>query len=269
MADESLTLNTPPWIIKLGGSVITDKNRPFKVNMSRLRFLIKEIAQIKHPFILLHGGGSFGHPLAKKYNLTLGYQSKEQVIGLGITHEAMVKLNHIIINFMHEAEMPAMSFAPSSLFITEGGRIKKAYLQPVQESLKLGVNPVLFGDVVFDSKTGFSILSGDQLLSFLAAKFNSERLFIGTDTDGIYTGEPKTERNVKLVPSISTANIDSIMAGVTESTSIDVTGGMRTKILELLSIAKPRREIIIFNATVSGRLTKLVRRHSVPCTRII
>ena len=258
-----------PWIIKLGGSVISDKTTPFRAYTNNIKSLAKEIALLHHSFILLHGGGAFGHPLAKQYNLAQGYQDHTQINGIGLTHSAMIQLNQIVVKALAALDLPVMSFSPSSLAITNAGRIEEMNIQPIRKALKLGINPVLFGDIVFDLANQFAILSGDQLLSYLAKQFHSSRVFIGTDTDGIFTEEPKQNQSAKLIPNVSSNNIDTIFSGITDSTKIDVTGGMRGKLLELLEIADPKREIIIFNAQVPGRLTQLVHHEDVPCTRII
>lgn len=270
MPDSSQTdSRESPWIIKLGGSVISDKSTPFRAFRENIESLATEISAIKQPFILLHGGGAFGHPLAKQYNLALGYQNPNQIKGVGQTHSAMLELNQIIVKTLSKHEIPNMSFSPSSLCLTKDGRIDEMNLKPIKAAIKTGINPVLFGDIVFDLTKQFAILSGDQLLSYLTEKFQVKRVFIGTDTDGIFTGEPKTNSAAELISEISSNNIDTIFTGVTDSTKIDVTGGMRGKLLELLQVAHPSREIVIFNALVPGRLTQLINHEKVPCTRII
>lgn len=39
------------------------------------------------------GGGSFGHPMARKYAVKEGYKSPSQSLGFSKTHQAMVALN--------------------------------------------------------------------------------------------------------------------------------------------------------------------------------
>ena len=69
-------------VLKLGGSVITVKDKAMTADHDRIRRLSEEIkAAWPLPLVLVHGGGSFGHPVAKKYRLTEGYKSERQVDG--------------------------------------------------------------------------------------------------------------------------------------------------------------------------------------------
>ena len=69
------------YIIKLGGSVITDKSKKsfFKTNL--MNNLSKEIKKANKKCIIVHGAGSFGHILAKKYKLNNGYKNNSQITG--------------------------------------------------------------------------------------------------------------------------------------------------------------------------------------------
>ena len=67
----------PLYILKIGGSVATYKNRPgFSVRSSLLKKIAISIreAQKKENFdlILIHGAGAAGHQLAKQYGLQRG-----------------------------------------------------------------------------------------------------------------------------------------------------------------------------------------------------
>ena len=65
--------------LKLGGSLITDKERPRTPRLDTLRDLSTQIAaaRARDPNLLLligHGSGSFGHVVAKKYATRDGLQ---------------------------------------------------------------------------------------------------------------------------------------------------------------------------------------------------
>src|SRR2546422_5823557 len=60
----------PVTLAKLGGSVITDKAKPFSFREEVVSALGKEIAASPQPVVLVHCGGSFAHPVAKEYRLT-------------------------------------------------------------------------------------------------------------------------------------------------------------------------------------------------------
>ena len=56
-------------IIKLGGSVVTDKSKPMTARHDVIDRLSKEIASVPGSKVIIHGGGSFGHIKAKEYEL--------------------------------------------------------------------------------------------------------------------------------------------------------------------------------------------------------
>ncbi|MBS7631517.1 amino acid kinase, partial [Candidatus Bathyarchaeota archaeon] len=61
-------------ILKLGGSVVTEKDKPVTPNKENIKRLSREIAEAgEGELILIHGGGSYGHPVADEYNLSEGY----------------------------------------------------------------------------------------------------------------------------------------------------------------------------------------------------
>jgi isopentenyl phosphate kinase len=84
-------------LIKLGGSVITFKEKPLAANFEAIRSISYALASVKIPIILIHGGGSFGHYWSVKYNM---HSKPDQYDshGISIVHESMIALNQIIVN---------------------------------------------------------------------------------------------------------------------------------------------------------------------------
>ena len=75
-------------IIKLGGSVVTYKDSPTpKARLSTIKNLSEELSKLhkNYQLIIVHGAGSFGHPLAKKYRLTEGLEHKDSLVGFSKT----------------------------------------------------------------------------------------------------------------------------------------------------------------------------------------
>ena len=67
------------YIIKLGGSVITDKSKESFFKKEIMNNLSKEIKKANKRCIIIHGAGSFGHILAKKYKLNNGFIHNNQL----------------------------------------------------------------------------------------------------------------------------------------------------------------------------------------------
>jgi len=254
-------------VLKLGGSVVTDKNKPFTANKENIRRLSMEVAEADaQPLVIVHGGGSYGHPLAKEYDIADGYSYPKQVIGFSMTHQAMVKLNALIVATMLVAGVPAFSVAPSSFIKTRGRRIRSVDLGIVRGSIDNGLVPVLYGDAVIDAEQGFAILSGDQLVVKLASGLNAERIVLGSDVDGVYTGDPNLDKKAVLIEELSIGELEQ-MTGIGDAVSTDVTGGMLAKVREAAEAVKAGVEVLLVNATEPGRVEAALRGENVIGTR--
>lgn len=247
-----------PLIVKLGGSVITNKHRKFAVKRAVLKRLARELAAAREPLVIVHGGGSFGHPMASEYKIAEGYESKRQIMGFSLTHRAMERLNAHVVESLQAAGIAAMSVQPSACAVVEGGRIVSIELTPLRKLLELGITPVTYGDAVPDLKNGMSILSGDQLLVRLAKELDARRVILGVDVDGVYTADPKARGNVKLVSKITSTSWPEFSKSISAPSGKDVTGGMANKVEELLALAEFGVEAEIVNAAKPGILRRAV-----------
>lgn len=243
-----------PIILKLGGSVITSKNELFKAKTEVVDQIAKEVASAKcDHLVIVHGGGSFGHPIAKKYKIHKGFRHPNQIIGFSETHKAMEQLNQIVIDAFLRKKIPVISIPPSSCVTTSRGRITEFNI-PVREYIKKGFIPVVYGDAVMDEEWGMAILSGDQIVKYLAMNLEARRVIFGVDVDGVFTADPKQYQDAKLIRKITPRNFDRILSSLETSDVGDVTGGMGGKIKELVEIAERGIEVSIMNATKPGNV---------------
>jgi len=242
-------------ILKLGGSVLTKKDRPLTVNLAAMRRLAREIKNAgTRSLLIIHGGGSFGHPLAKRYRIMEGLKDESQIIGFSRVHRAMMELNAAVVDALLEEGLPALPVSPSSFASTEGGELRSLETDLLTKYLRMGLLPVLYGDVVLDSKKGFSILSGDQLVSKLAIELRSRLIVIGVDVDGLFSSDPKEDAGAKLFRRISLKNLDRVK--LKPSKNIDVTGGMPFKVKELSKVVEKGRQVLLVNALTPRRIYK-------------
>lgn len=260
-------------ILKLGGSVITFKDKALTPNMNAIERLAKEIFEALETrpsrLIIVHGGGSFGHPLAAEYKIPGGLKEPAQMIGFSKTHNAMISLNALVVEALLNKGLPAFSLAPSSFIVTRGGRIHSLYMDALENAVKLGFIPVLYGDAVFDRDAGFAILSGDQIVSRLAIELNAKRIIVGVDVDGLYTADPKTDPDARLIAEITVDDLESLVGRVGGSRFIDVTGGMMGKLSELMAPAAVGVEALIINALKPNNVYRALKGEEVIGTRII
>lgn len=263
----------PLVIVKFGGSAVTFKNEVRRANVQIINRLAAEIYDcLSHvSLVIVHGGGSFGHPLAYKYRLNEGFIKAGQLLGLAETRLAMNELNQIIVNALVDAGVPAVTVQPSSCIILRGGDISNFYLEPIKRILRLNCVPVLFGDVVFDDNLGFTILSGDRIASYLALKLNAKRLVFACDVDGIFTADPKINPNAKFISEIGVEDLMSLLRdlSVGSGISFDVTGGVTGKLREAVRPALNGVEVLIVNALKPSFVRRAILGEEVKCTRIV
>lgn len=246
-------------VLKLGGSVVTFKDRVMTQNEEAIRRLSGEIAAAGlYRLVVVHGGGSYGHPLAKEHGIAEGFKSAEQLVGFSRTRQAMVALNCIVVDALLDEGVPAVSVSPSSFISTQDGRLQELDLGLVKRHLDSGTVPVMYGDAVLDSTLGFTILSGDQLAVRLATDIDAAKLIFGVDVDGVYTANPKMTKGAKLIERLSMSQVKGIIR-IGEAVSTDVTGGMLGKINEAQAAVEAGVSVQIVNALEPGRTLRALR----------
>jgi len=258
-----------PIILKIGGSAITDKNGELAAKTEVINRLSEEIKRADlDNLIIVHGGGSFGHPSAKKYGIKEGYKDPSQKIGFAETHHVMTVLNGLVMDSLIWHEIPAVSLAPSCCIITENGRIKSFDMANIENMMKGGFTPVLYGDVVFDDKLGFTVLSGDQIVSYLAIRLGADKIVIGVDTDGLFDSDPKADPNAKPYKHLTLEQLKDIERKLSKANENDVTGGMGGKIAELIPALEQGIPVTITGATKSLSIFRALTGQSVLGTEI-
>lgn len=252
-------------VLKLGGSVITDKKVPYSYREAEVRRLGEELASNwPKPLIVVHGGGSFGHGVAAEYSVREGYRETRQVKGFIKTVAAMRELNGKVVSSLTESGLPAIGMSSSSVFITNSGRIATCALDAVLSALDIGLVPVLNGDAVFDRTLKFTILSGDQIAIYLAERLNAQRLIFAIDVDGVYASNAQTGSRI-LMPELSEKTHKTIRY----ADSHDVTGGLAAKIEEAFRALESGVEVIVLNGLAKGRMEAAISGQKTTGTRLI
>lgn len=255
-------------VIKLGGSAITDKKEKFSLRRETLEKIAEELSIIEEKFILVHGGGSFGHPVASKYDISNGYNDSKQLLGFSKTHNAMEKLNLEVVTALIEAGISAVPVQTSVCSRVENGEIVSMNLEIVEKFLDLGMVPVFYGDSVLDEEKGMTILSGDQILAYLADELTASQVIVGMDKDGVYTKNPKKNEDAELIPKITPENWENISNSIESPSGKDVTGGIKNKIEVLINLAKKGIESQIINIQNPKNIGKAIRSDKKVGTKI-
>jgi isopentenyl phosphate kinase len=242
-------------LIKFGGSVITDKSKPFTEDMDTIKRLAKEIHEArqekKFKLIIGHGGGSYPHTYAAEFRTNEGVINERSYEGIAKVQNSASMLNRIIVEELINAGENAVSINPSSCTMAENGTIKKMFLEPIEKLLEFDMLPVPYGDVCLDLKKGCCILSTERILSYIAREFNKKykisRILLCGRVDGVFTDNPDKNPDAKLIPVITQKNIKKIENDLKGSSSTDVTGGMMHKVKMMLELTDIGIESDIIN----------------------
>lgn len=257
-----------PTILKLGGSVITDKIHALSAKPKVIDRIAGELSNYENGLILIHGAGSFGHPIVKKYGIGLGHGDFRR-IGVSETKLALMELNSLVVRALKNRKIPSVPFMPSSFMTAEEGRLTSMGIDPLKGLLDTGYVPVLHGDLIPDSHWGVSVVSGDQMAVQLAKDLKASQVIFGCDVDGVFTSDPRLNHNAELVSEIRYSELEKWIATVGGSTETDVTGGMRGKLVEAAKLADDRTNVIIFNLAKRGNLKRLLNDERLECTQIV
>lgn len=246
--------------IKLGGSLITCKDQPNTARLDVICRLAEEIstARAQDPSLNLvigHGSGSFGHAAAARNGLRGGITTGTQWGGFVDVWQAARALNQLVITHLYAAGLPVMAFPPSASVLNSGHTILQWDIAPLQAALSASIIPVIQGDTVFDQVMGGTILSTEDGFAYLASRLKPDRILLAGIEPGVWMDFPA---RTKIVKNITPATIGALRQNISGSQSVDVTGGMTSKVDQMLSIVKENPDILveIFSGVEPGGITR-------------
>ncbi len=246
-------------LLKLGGSLITDKDKPHTARPEAILRLGKEIFDYwktnQSPLLIGHGSGSFGHIPAKRYRTRQGVKSAEDWVGFAEVHTEAAALNQIVTNLLRESGLPVISFVPMNQVKTDDAIITHWDTSDIEKCFsEYGLIPLIFGDTVFDTKRGGTILSTEDLFEHLCGIFTEKpRILLAGLEEGVWYDFP---HKTKLITEISSSDKDDENY-IQGSASTDVTGGMHEKVRLMKELVRNNRaqSVSIFSGVRSGNLT--------------
>ena len=242
--------------LKLGGSLITDKTRPHSARQEVLERLAGEIAAARRGnpalrLILGHGSGSFGHVPAGRYGTRQGVSTPEEWGGFVEVWREAIALNRLVVDVLGAAGLPAVPFSPVASVLSNDGQVAAWNLAPLKSALEAGLLPVVYGDVVFDSALGGTILSTEDLFAYLALHLRPTRILLAGLEPGVWADFPHCTR---LVQEITPENLSEVAPAIGGSAATDVTGGMGGKVTQSLELVArlPGLQVCIFSGEERG-----------------
>ncbi len=240
--------------VKIGGAVATDKEKEATLRPAALADAAQALKAAADEggiqLLLGHGGGSFGHFPARRYEVKSGIHPKWGFDGFQITRGWMEELNGKILAAFAAKGLKLYPIQPSSCLVAESGRIAVFETSPIAALLRFGRIPVIWGDAVLDRSFGFTIVSTESLFAHLAAKFGPARVVVLTDVDGVFRhAEEAHAPGASPIRTITPSMFESMKEDLRQVTGVDVTGGMFEKVEKLLKLAReiPKAEVRIVN----------------------
>jgi len=251
---------TELYFVKLGGSLITDKDTPNTARLPILQRLAEEIAAARNArpdleILIGHGSGSFGHVAAKKHGTRAGVQSSAAWRGFAEVWQTARTLNQIVIESLSQAGLPVIAFPPSACVLARAGSVLHWDVSLIRRALQAGLVPVIQGDVAFDETLGGTILSTEDLFFYLAPILQPDRILLTGIEPGIWADFPA---RTQLITNLTPQTLPALRQQLHGSASTDVTGGMEAKVERMMSLlqAPGKLQIAIFSGLQPGLLTQ-------------
>jgi len=217
-------------VLKLGGSVVTEKESPETVDEAALARAAAAIGEFDGDMVVVHGGGSFGHHAAADRGVSSTDGTRNAADAVAI-HDAMGRLNTAVVDALHEEGVDALPVRPLSVASRGADGALTIPTESVAAMLAEGFTPVLHGDVVTQAGAGVTITSGDDLVVSLARGLGVDRVGLCSTVPGVFDAEgaviPRIERFADVADAVG------------ESDATDVTGGMAAKVEKLLGLSAP------------------------------
>jgi len=232
-------------LIKLGGSIVTNKERPQSARRKTIDNILKQIKRIDEPKILVHGGGSYGHYWSVRYGMHTK-PARYSLKGLSVVKNSMIELDKIILDSAAKNRLNTYSLPPTDFM--NGNKPIRSKIEKIGEIAKSGLTPVTYGDALWYGQKKSYILSGDVIMTAIAKVLKPRLSVFVLNVNGVYTDT----RSKKLIydfkkekPKIS-------------KNSMDVTGGMTRKITEATKMSRFGLKVFFVNGNKPQRITDAV-----------
>ena len=258
-------------VVKLGGSLITDKRTDSALRPEVLARLCREIAagreQLEESLIVTHGSGSFGHVAARRHEYSEGAALSSKG-GVSDIQVAAHRLHGLVTEALIAAGVECYSIVPGSSLVSRFPAPLELFEKPLRLALDLGLVPVTCGDIVLDPRLRGTIVSTEALLSELVRQLDPSWfrvrliLWLG-ETEGVLDAEGNT------VPRVDADNIEAVLAEVGGAAGTDVTGGMRLRVQTAWELAGRGIESRVLNGLRPGCLEAALARRDAGGTVVV
>jgi len=262
-------LETEPFVIdgtnndliflKLGGALITDKTQAYVPRLSKLDEIATEIAEAlqrkpKMQLVIGHGSGSFGNVTASRFHTRQGVTTENAWRGFAEVWYQVSALNKLVVESLRRAGLPAITISPLASVSAHAGKVNTWDTYSLRFALGKGLLPVIHGDVAFDDVRGGTIISTEELFTYLTPQLFPGRILLAGREPGIWADFPA---RTQLITEITTAN--SYVFG-TKDIDDTFTGGMVGRLGDMLNLCSkfPHTSVLIFSGEPVGNILNVL-----------
>lgn len=261
-------------VIKLGGSLLTDKTKPYSLRLDVIKQIASEIKQcmdegIGGRFVIVQGVGSYGHPPVLEYKLYKGFIAEEQLWQISWTQSKVDELRRALAESLQVEGIPVIMFTTSSIFSSTEQELDEANMKPLAGYLGIGMVPLIGGDMIYDTGIGFRVMSGDLIAYYLAKELDATRLIFATDVKGVSDKDPKTFSDARLLQGVKTSEIPRIIDEIKGNNPHDASGAIVGKLQTIQKAApliKKGLDVAILSMMEPGTLRAYLKGEPVKAT---
>jgi isopentenyl phosphate kinase len=122
--------------------------------------------------------------------------------------------------------------------------------------------PVVYGDVALDRQLGGTIVSTEEQFAFLARELHPAKILLAGVEAGIWRDFPTC---TDLIDVLSYREYTKVKTAIAGSASVDVTGGMASKVSIMFGIIQenPALTARIFSGSAPGALLQALRGETI------
>ncbi|MFM2666678.1 isopentenyl phosphate kinase [Vibrio mediterranei] len=220
------------YIIKLGGSISTNKDGRYELDVNNIKLIGNTLYKYKiwerFKIVLVFGGGSFGNVAPREYDI-ISRKTNSKVENISKMTTIMFSMLSDITSILISCGVPAYPFQCSAIVNQLPNGLFDIHTGSISSALEQGILPVITGDLVFNNDGDFMIFSSDNVPELIADKINVSHILYYSDVDGLYSDINEK----KVITNIKPKDIEGYKSIAGPSSRQDITGGMYNKINQI------------------------------------
>ena len=228
-------------VIKIGTSTLTHKSG--RENIRRIEELCKTVSDIKNAGeeVILVSSGAIGMGVGK---LNLGERPRD-IAG----KQACAAVGQCELMYIYDKQFSAYNHTVAQILLTapdlKNEDRHEKFKNTMSKLLELGAIPIINeNDTVATEEIVFG--DNDTLAALVAESVRADLLILLSDIDGLYTADPHSDENARLIPEVRELTEEIMSLGGGAGSSLG-TGGMETKLRAAKIATEAGCDMIIAN----------------------